>query len=245
MKKLLLLTLASLLLLPMSAAAFDDDDDEWFPLQFGSISFRVGGFFPQGESDIWTENVDTFTFEVSDFNNYTIGLEFNWFLSNLITLGFGFDYYSKTIGTEYRDFIGDDGAPILQELKLEVIPLTATVKITPLGNGSPGYNGERGSPIVPWVGGGIGAYNFSYSEIGEFIDFTDDSIFEAEFFIEDETALGFHIAGGIVIPVGFNADFFGEARYAWAEGELGPDFLGFDPIDLGGFSFTFGASYRF
>lgn len=243
MKSMLIAFFVLLLFVPLAVSA--DDDDEWYPLQTGSLSFRIGGFFPNGDSDIWEENIENFTFEMDDFNNFTLGMEYNWFLNRFVTLGFGFDYYSKRNSTEYRDFIGDDDLPIQQEIKLTVVPLTATVKFTPLGNGSPGYRGERGSQLVPWIGGGIGVYSFEYEEIGEFIDFSDFSIFDAEFLTHEATALGFHIAGGLVIPIDLEWDIFGEARYALAKGDLGDDFLGFEPIDLGGFSFHFGASYRF
>lgn len=244
MNKLLLLSLALMLMVPVAITA-GEQDDEWVPLQQGTVSFRVGWFMPRGESDLWLENVDTFTYDVGDFDNYMIGIEFNWFLNNYFTVGAGFDYYNDKANTEYRDFIGDDGFPIQQSFELTAVPIFATLKFMPLGNGSPGYGGERGSPFVPWVGAGVTLVAFTYEEVGEFIDFTDDSIFEAQFLTEDEAALGFHVAGGLVVPIGLKYDVFGEVRYLWAEGDLGADFIGFDPIDLGGLSFHFGASYRF
>jgi hypothetical protein len=36
-----------------------------------------------------------------------------------------------------------------------------------------------------------------------------------------------------------------EARYLWSSGELGPDFIDFDPIDLAGFRTTAGISVVF
>lgn len=241
MKKILLFMLAAVMIAGFVQA---DDDDEWYPLQQGTLSFRLGGFFPSADSEIWQENIDTFTFEKEDFNSLSVGVEANWFVNNMITVGLAIDFYTNTQETEYRDFIEDDGSPIYQELKLSVTPVTATVKFTPLGNGSPGYGGERGSNFVPWIGAGIGLYAFSYEESGDFIDFDDDSIFTSVFLAED-TAFGFHVAGGVVIPINLTWDVFGEARYAWAKGDMGEAFTGFDEIDLGGASFHFGASYRF
>jgi hypothetical protein len=246
MKKKIVLMLAFLLLLPLSVSALDDDDD-YLPLKRGSVSFRIGGFFPRGNSDIWEDNTYDLTYEVSDFRYFTVGMEVNWFLNRFITLGVALEYYSKSIATEYRDYIGADDMPVSQEIRLTMAPATGTFKFTPLGNGSPGYGGERGSSIVPWVGAGIGAYTFTYEEYGEFIDFSDPDlpIFEGWFIAEDEVALGYHFAGGIVIPIGFDWDVFGEIKYVFAEGDMGDDFHGFDPIDLGGLYATFGLSYRF
>jgi hypothetical protein len=36
-----------------------------------------------------------------------------------------------------------------------------------------------------------------------------------------------------------------EGRYAWAEGEMGPDFVDFDRIDLSGAQGTVGIGLRF
>lgn len=232
-------------LLLISGFALAQDDEGYTQLNQGSVSFRAGGFFPQGESDLWEENVDTFTMEVEDFKGITAGVEVNWFLNDFLTVGLAVDFYTKSVDTEYRDFIGDDGAPILQEIELQVVPVTATIKLTPLGNGSPDYAGNRDTPFVPWIGGGLGIYPYRYEETGEFIDFEDDSIFPATFLSEEEVGFGAHVAGGVVVPIGYKWDVFGEARYAWVEADLSEDFLGFDPIDLGGFSFFFGASYRY
>lgn len=241
MKKIVLITAAFLMLLPLSVLA---QRDEYLPLRMGSISFRIGGFFPSGSSDIWDFNTEDFILAVEDFNSYMIGCEFNWFASRLITLGFAIDYYKKTVGTEYRDYVYEDGSSIFQDLSLEIIPLTVTAKLTPLGNGSPSYGGRSGAPIVPWVGGGVGIYAFRYEEFGEFIDFSDFTIFEGDFLTES-AAFGFHVAGGVVVPLGIDWDVFGEARYAVVKGDLSEDFLGYDPIDIGGLSAIFGFSYRF
>ena len=242
MRKILMLAAAALLLLPLAANAQGD----WQRLKTGSISFRVGYFYPSGGSDIWELNTYDFTYEVADFNHYIVGFEVNWFATRFITLGLGIDIYSRTVGSEYVDYVDQYGDPIFQEFSLKIIPVTATVKFMPLGNGSPGYRGRRGSPIVPWVGGGVGVYPYTYEEYGSFIDFTDMYIFEGHFITEESAAaFGFHVAGGIVAPMGFDWDVFGEVRYAYVEGDLGDDFLGFEPIDLGGLSVFFGASYRF
>jgi len=241
MKKMILLAVAAALLLPMGAAAQDSD---YFPLKIGSVSFRIGGFWPSADSDLWNENFSLLTLTKEDFNNFIVGVEFNWFASRILTVGFAIDYYKKTVGSNYLDYTDDLGNELFQDISLEVVPITVTAKFMPLGNGSPGFRGGRGSPIVPWVGAGVGVYAFRYEEIGEFIDFNDMSIIEGEFLTEDG-AFGFHVAGGVMVPIGLDWDVFGEARYAWVKGDLSEDFLGFDPLDMGGLSAVFGLSYRF
>ncbi|HUX08353.1 MAG TPA: hypothetical protein VMX35_13690 [Acidobacteriota bacterium] len=240
MKNIMVLSVAVLMLLPLTAAAQDD----YVPLKMGSISFRIGGFWPNADSDLWETNFADLTIEKADFNSYMVGVEFNWFASRLITVGVAIDYYKKTNSSNYIDYTDMEGNELYQDITLELVPMTATVKLTPLGNGSPGYRGGRGSSIVPWVGGGVGIYSYRYEEFGEFIDFSDMSIIEGDFITED-VAFGFHVAGGVVVPVGFDWDAFGEVRYSVVKGDLSEDFLGFEPLDLGGLTAMFGVSYRF
>jgi hypothetical protein len=241
MKKLLTV-FAIMLLLPLTASA---QDDNYRSAYNGTISIRIGTMSLAGDSDLWDENFDYLTYEMEDFDGSSFGMEYNWFMNDLVTLGFGFDYYSQSVSTEYRDYIADDGLPIYQNIDLNVVPLTVTVKITPFGNGAPKYGKNQGFAIVPWIGGGVGIYAFTYQEDGEFIDFWDDSIFNATFISDSEAAFGYHLAGGLVVPLSSKFDVFAEVRKFWAEGELGPDFEGFEPLDLSGITFIGGASIRF
>jgi hypothetical protein len=34
----------------------------------GALVFKLGSFFPGGESELWTVNTETFDFDVGDFN---------------------------------------------------------------------------------------------------------------------------------------------------------------------------------
>ena len=241
MKKVFVLSVAVLVLLPFAAAAQEDD---YAPLKIGSVSFRIGGFWPSADSDLWDTNFFDLTIEKADFNSYMVGMEFNWFATRMITVGVAVDYYKKTNSSNYVDYTDMDGNEIYQDITLDLVPITATVKFTPLGNGAPGYGGGRGTSFVPWVGVGAGVYAYRYEEYGEFIDFSDMSIIEGDFITED-AAFGLHVAGGVVVPIGFDWDVFGEVRYSKVEGDLSEDFLGFEPLDLGGLTAMFGVSYRF
>ena len=64
----------------------------------------------------------------------------------------------------YRDFVNTNGAEIAQDLKLRIVPFTATVRFLPIGRGG----------VEPYVGGGLGVFNWRYSETGEFVDFSDN-----------------------------------------------------------------------
>jgi opacity protein-like surface antigen len=111
------------------------------------------------------------------------------------------------------------------------------VRVLPLG---------RQGPFQPYVGGGIGIYNWRYSETGDFIDFTlpGRPIFH-ETFSQTGTSIGLVAVFGARFLVGSNATIGGEVRYQKAEGDLDEaDFFG-PKIDLGGFHYlaTFGVRF--
>ncbi len=83
------------------------------------------------------------------------------------------------------------------------------VRFLPLG---------RQHGIEPYVGGGLGIFNCHYSEAGDFIDFSDNSIFSDKF-VGSGTATGPVILGGVRIPIG-PLGFGGEVRWQSADGDL-------------------------
>jgi hypothetical protein len=202
------------------------------------ISFSVGGFSPRSTDsrspdDVLVNNLDFLAFQVSDFSGVTFGGEYITALGDHFDAGLGVGYYSHTVPTVYTDFVNANGTEIQQDLRLRIVPFTATVRWLPLGH--------RG--IEPYVGGGAGILNYHYSEVGQFLA-TDGSIFNGNF-EGSGTAVGPVILGGVRVPVG-SWGVGGELRYQWAEGTLpaDQDFSG-NKIDLGGFTYSFTVNIRF
>jgi hypothetical protein len=202
------------------------------------ISFSVGGFSPRSTDsrspdDVLVNNLDFLAFQVSDFSGVTFGGEYLTALGDHFDAGLGVGYYSHTVPTVYTDFVNANGTEIQQDLRLRIVPFTATVRWLPLGH--------RG--IEPYVGGGAGILNYHYSEVGQFLA-TDGSIFNGNF-EGSGTAVGPVILGGVRVPVG-SWGVGGELRYQWAEGTLpaDQDFSG-NKIDLGGFTYSFTVNIRF
>jgi hypothetical protein len=202
------------------------------------ISFSVGGFSPRSAdarppTDVLVNNLDFLAFRVSDFGGPLFGGEYLAGLGDNFDAGFGVGFYQRTVPTVYTEFTNANGSEIEQDLKLRVIPFTATVRWLPLGH--------RG--IQPYIGGGIGVFNYRYSESGQFLA-TDSSIFNGTF-VGSGTATGPVILGGIRVPVG-TWGVGGELRYQAAQGNLpaDQDFAG-SKIDLGGFSYMFTINVRF
>lgn len=208
-----------------------------------SVQIGVGGFFPRGEDtrpndDVLIKDLNNFNrmlFLISDFRGATISGEWNIGFGRNVEVGIGTGYFRRTVPSIYADVTFPSGQEIEQTLRLRVIPVTAVVRFLPLGNPA-GFQ--------PYVGAGVSALNFRYSEIGDFVDDFDNSIFNARF-ITSGTATGPVLLGGFRAPLGGDIyAFTTELRYQWGRGNLPSDFLG-SQVDLGGLHLNFGVLVRF
>jgi hypothetical protein len=205
-----------------------------------SVNFSLGYFTVRGEDarvdgDALVVNRDLYLFDFDDFNSVSLGAEYLLGLGDFLEVGAGIGYTSRGVDTIYDDFVRPDGTEIEQELKLRVVPMSATVRVLPLG---------RATAVQPYVGGGIGIYNWRYSETGDFVDFSvpGQPIFR-ESYTQTGTSVGPVAVFGLRVPVG-NAVIGGEMRYQKAEGDLDErDFLG-PKIDLGGFHYSATVGFR-
>src|SRR5215212_3727834 len=197
-----------------------------------SINFTIGGFAPRAEdarsnNDVLVNNLDFLVFDLKDFNGATFGGEWLTGLGDKFEAGLGLGFYQRSTPAVYRNFVNADGSEIEQDIKLRVVPFTATVRFLPLGH----------SGVEPYIGAGVGVFNWRYSETGEFLA-TDRTIFRGNF-VGKGNATGPVILGGVRVPVG-SWGVGGEIRYQSAEGKLpaAQDFAG-SKIDLGGFTYNF------
>jgi hypothetical protein len=205
-----------------------------------SLNFSLGYFTVRGEDarvagDVLVENRPLFLFDFDDFNSASVGFEYLFNLGEYLEAGGGLGFTSRGVDTIYDDYVRPDGSEIEQTLKLRIVPITATVRVLPLG---------RSSVFQPYVGGGIGIYNWRYSETGDFIDFTlaGRPVYR-DSYVESGTSVGPVAVFGARFPVG-NATIGGEVRYQKAEGDLDTrDFLG-SKIDLGGFHYSATVGFR-
>lgn len=205
-----------------------------------SFNVYVGRFTPRAidartEGDVLVRNVDFLEFNIKDFSGATVGGEWLVRMGDLFEAGLGVGFYTRTVPSVYRDFVNNNGTEIDQDLKLRVVPFTATVRFLPLGH--------RGG-VQPYIGGGVGVHSWRYSETGQFVDFTDRSIFRDRF-VGRGSAVGPVVLGGIRVPVGPTA-IGGEIRYQSAKSNLPADqeFAG-SKIDLGGMNYLFTVKFGF
>ena len=210
-----------------------------------AVGFNVGYFALHGldsrvDDDVLLQDLSqgaySLLFDVKDFNGATVGAEWLIGVSEYLEAGIGAGFYQRTVPSIYEQKVRNDGSELEQDLKLRVVPLTATIRFLPVGRGG----------VEPYIGVGVGAFRWKYSEVGEFI-FQND-VTDTDRFIASGTAVGPVVLGGIRFPVADVWTVGGEIRYQKAEGKGLIDqnefFLG-DRIDLGGWNYNFTMHLRF
>jgi len=206
-----------------------------------TLTFSFGGFVPKSEDarfrndDVLANNLDFLAFNIREFKGGTANIEYTTPLGDFFEAGLGVGIYRNTVPSVYADFVNDNGSEIEQDLKLRIVPFTATIRFLPMGHG-------RG--IEPYIGAGLGVFNWRYTETGDFIDFSDDSVFR-DSFVGSGTATGPVVLGGLRVPFG-PWGLGTEVRWQSAEGDLPvqEEFAG-SKIDLGGWTYLATFHVRF
>jgi len=196
-----------------------------------SLTLSFGGFVVAGEDarvdgDVLVANRDILSFDIDDFTGGSIGIEWLLPIGEFFEAGLGAGFTSRTVPSVYADLVNRNGDEIEQDLKLRVAPVTATVRVLPFG---------RSRAVQPYLGGGIGLFSYRYSEVGEFVDFTDRSVFRDRF-VAQGSEIGPVALAGVRFPLGDAWSLGGEVRYQKASADLSDDFLG-TKLDLSGFHY--------
>jgi hypothetical protein len=218
-----------------------------------SVQVGVGGVFPRGldgrtSGDILVRNyfgepfpgepslTDALAFRIGDFKSGQVFGEWNVAFGRHVEFGAGLGFYKRTVPTVYLDVVDQNDFEIEQELGLRVVPITALVRFLPFGG--PGE-------VQPYVGAGISALRYRYTEVGDFVD-PDTLGINPGRFVGTGTAVGGVLLGGLRIPLG--GDVYGmglEGRYQFGSGDLSLDEFVSDKIDLGGGQFNVTFLVRF
>lgn len=206
------------------------------------INFTLGGFQLRGldsrvSDDVLVDdlvNDQPLLFNVSDFNSVTVGGEYLLRVMPHVEAGAGVGFYQHTVPSVYANLTHSNGDEIMQDLKLRTVPVSFTARFLPF---------DRDAAIQPYVGVGLVAIRWHYSETGEFV-FSDNSI-QSAIYSANGTAVGPTVLAGVRAPIGA-ALIGGEVRWQRAQGSglLNQGFLG-DKIDLGGWTENFTLGWRF
>ena len=206
-----------------------------------SLDLYIGGTQVRAEDarhsdDVLVQDKTFLDFNVGDFNGATIGGEWLVGLGNMFDAGLGVGFYQHTVPAADRlRAFEKTNAPIVLDLKLRVVPLTATIRFLPLGHRA---------GIEPYIGAGVGVFAWRYSETGDFVG-SDNVTIRHGNFVGSGSNAGPVVLGGVRVPMGPVA-VGGEVRYQSAVADLpaDQDFTG-SKIDLGGFNYLLTFNVRF
>jgi hypothetical protein len=204
-----------------------------------TVNFTLGGFVPRAYDarvggDVLVANEDFLTIRVRDFRSVSVGGEWLVPFGRFAEAGVGVSYTQKTVPSGYADFVDSDGSEVNQQTRLRRVPVDFTARLLPFG---------LDAPIQPYVGVGLTAIRWHYSEFGEFIDFdAGRRVFDGEYTI-DGTRAGVVALGGVRFTNNRATAGF-EVRYYKADAPLPSDFAG-PRLDLGGWNYQVTAGVRF
>jgi hypothetical protein len=111
-----------------------------------SVTLSIGAFTPRaldarGTNDVLFQDGAFLTtlnrssgIDINQFDGVTIGGEYLVGLGRNFDAGLGIGFYQRTVPTVVTDFVNSNGNEIQQDLKLRIVPFTATVRFLPLGH---------------------------------------------------------------------------------------------------------------
>jgi outer membrane protein W len=242
-KRYIPLGLLALLLTPLTASAqirqvsSSSSNEAAQTVNFSVGYFALKGLDSRVDDDVIfneLQSAQPLLFEVKDLNGVPVGGEYLFGIQRNFEVGVGLAFSQRTAHSVYANLTNADNSEITQDIKLRQVPVSFTGRFLIL---------PRGSVVEPYVGAGIVAIKYQYSEVGSFVD-SDFSIFPARY-VAKGTASGPVVLAGVRAPMD---RFVAGAELRWqkaeAKGLLNDGFIG-DKLDLGGWTtnFTFGVRF--
>lgn len=177
-------------------------------------------------------------FDFRDFNVPTIGVEWLLPMGSFLEGGLGASFSRDRVPTVHVGAVNSDRSPIPRELRLRQMPLAVTLRFLPLG---------QSYRVQPYIGGGLAAINWRFSESGDFASSSRQDIFRGEEYTATGRAKGPIVLAGLRALTGDTLALGVEARYERARGSFGPVFARVvEPdIDFGGVTLLVTAGMRF
>ena len=205
-----------------------------------TFNMYLGGFDPHSydardPNDVLVQDIQFLNFDINGFAAFTFGGEYLVNVGDHVELGGSVGYYQNTKTAADCCYTFANGTPVYADLKLRIVPFSATARVLPFG---------QDAPVQPYIGAGLGIFGWRYSESGNFVASDAVTIIQGNY-VGTGWDVGPVILGGVRVPVGRMAVGF-EYRYQNAVGTLpiGQGFAG-SKIDLGGSNYLATIAVKF
>jgi hypothetical protein len=221
----------------------------------GMVGVRGGLFLASAGSDFFSDMTRFLTLEKSDFRTGTFSTEVAFSITPRFDIVAGMDLNRLSRPSEDREFdeqlSNGTKVPIEQttELSQRNFGVSAKFSLLPRGQ-SVSRLAWIPRTFVPYVGAGAGIGHYTLRQNGDFTDYGDpnfrgdETVFSDTFHSEGWAPL-YQAFGGTDIQIFRRLVISFEGRYSWQSGDLSTDYIGYEPIDLGGFRFGGGIHFAF
>jgi hypothetical protein len=230
---------------PQNTPSLTGGPDFLFGHPRASISFNGTWVVPRAGGDLFTFVGNQLTINRSDFRRTGFTGAVGIRVTPQLDVVSDVEISARSIGSEYRQYVKADRSEITQTTKFNQAAVAVGARYFPIGRGQDiskyAFLPRR---VVPYVGAGASFTHYTFSQVGEFVDYVDLSIFSHSF-SSDGWAVGPHVDTGADVQIW--RMFFVDvgARYGWGHAKLSSDFVGFDGIDLSGFRSSTGITIVF
>lgn len=219
-------------------------DGFMFGMPRTTLTLRAGAAQPAASDEIFRFFTNQLTLDSDDFASATFGAELGLRIHPQVDVLLSVSTAQSETHSEFRDFVEDNDQPIEQTTKLIRTPVTAGFKVhlLPRGRSISRYAWVP-NRFSPYVGAGAGVLWYRLEQAGDFVDYETLDIFSDDFESDGATPTAQAFGGGeiwLLSRAALNVD----ARYTWAKADLRGAFSDFERIDLRGWQFTAGITFR-
>lgn len=203
--------------------------------RFGEFRLWVGGFQPDAHGDYWENKFRDFSGSRSDLRDVIGGGDFIYHFDRYNAVMFSASYYTTTLGQSYRNFLDQNNNRIRHNTDFDIGSGSVAYVLFPAGTHT---------PVIPYLGAGVGFYNWRLREAGDFIDFGHGNAIFSAVNVDSGTAFGYFFLAGLELPVTRHLAILVDGRYTKAHDTLGGDFAGFGRLDLSGGQVVGGVAFH-
>lgn len=219
--------------------------DFFFGPPNGSFGLRGSFLLARGGSDWYDFVTDQLTLETGDFNAPAIAVDAGIAIGRRLEAIGGIEFGRSETPSEYRRFVDNNRLPIEQNTRVRQLNISGSIKVPLLSRGREiSQLAWVPRTLVPYAGAGAGVLWYEVEQIGDFVDFVDLSVFHDVFRSRGWTPSA-HVFGGVDVRVFRRLYMTVDGRYLWAAGDLGREWINFDPIDLSGARLSAGLNFVF